>query len=132
MWKEMYTYALKNHIQVSDNTFTIYHDKEYKEKDVDIEVCAPVVKMNKSSQEFAFRNTELVPLMACTMVYGPFSNIAGAFLAFANWLEMHNQYRMGEHSRQIVHRGPWNEENPQQFLTEIQIPLKIISVKPRT
>lgn len=27
-------------------------------------------------------------------------------------------------NRQIVHRGPWNEENPQKYLTEIQIPLE--------
>ena len=27
-------------------------------------------------------------------------------------------------NRQIVHRGPWNEVDPQKYLTEIQIPLK--------
>ena len=64
--------------------------------------------------------------MACTMVYGPFENIAGAYLAFANWLQEHNQYKMGGHSRQIIHRGPWNEENPDKYLTEIQIPLEKI------
>jgi hypothetical protein len=30
---------------------------------------------------------------------------------------------MGHTSRQIVHRGPWNETDPLKYLTEIQIPL---------
>lgn len=123
LWKEMSAYANENGIPVSDNTFTIYHDAEYKENDVDIEVCAPVSRMGKDADGFIYRNTQPVPIMACTMVYGPFENIAGAYLGFAGWLQEHSQYSMGEQSRQIVHRGPWNEENPDQYLTEIQIPL---------
>lgn len=61
--------------------------------------------------------------MACTMVYGEFSNIAGAYLALAKWLDKNNQYKMNGPTRQIVHRGPWNEENSQKYLTELQIPL---------
>ena len=26
--------------------------------------------------------------------------------------------------RQIVHRGPWNESNPEKYLIELQIPLE--------
>lgn len=33
---------------------------------------------------------------------------------------------MSGQSRQIVHRGPWNEENPDKYLTELQIPLEKI------
>ena len=73
---------------------------------------------------FLFRNTEAVPCMASTMVSGPFSNIAGAYLTFAQWLQENSQFQMLGTSRQIVHRGPWNEENPEHYLVELQIPLK--------
>ena len=126
LWKEMSAFADKHNIPVSNNTFSIYHDQDYKETNVDIEICAPVARMGKDTNGFTYRNTEPVPIMACTMVYGPFENIAGAYLGFAGWLQEHIQYSMGEHSRQIVHRGPWNEENPDQYLTELQIPLKRI------
>jgi len=99
---------------------------DYREKDVDMEICAPAARMGEITNGFVFRNTEPVPNMACTMVYGPFENIAGAFLAFASWLQEHNQYKMIGQSRQIVHRGPWNEECPDKYLTEIQIPLERI------
>ena len=124
LWKDLSAFAGKNNIAVSNDTFTIYHDIDYKETDVDIEICAPVPKMCENEGEFVYQKTEAVPFMACTMVYGPFENIAGAFLTFANWLQEHNQYKMAGTSRQIVHRGPWNEENVNDYLTEIQVPLK--------
>ena len=115
-------YAM-DQIPVSSDTFTIYHDMDYREKDVDMEICAPVARMGENINRFVYRNTEPVPIMACTMVYGSFENIAGAFLSFANWLQEHNQYKMAGTSRQIVHRGPWNEDSPDKYLTEIQVPL---------
>lgn len=126
LWKEMLDFANKNNISISDNTFTIYHDTDYREKDVDIEICTPVPKIGKNINNFTYRNTESVPIMMCSMVYGPFKNISGAYSAFADWLEKHNQYKMDGQNRQIVHRGPWNEENSDKYLTEIQIPLKKI------
>jgi DNA-binding transcriptional MerR regulator len=126
LWKEMSAFANENNISVSSNTFTIYHDTDYREKDVDIEICAPVAQMGENTNGFVYRNTDPVPIMACVMVYGPFENIAGAYIAVANWLQEHNQYKMTGQSRQIVHRGPWNEESPDKYLTEIQIPLEKI------
>lgn len=126
LWKELSAFADKHDILISSDTFTIYHDMDYREKDVDVEICAPVARMRENTNGFVYQNTESVPIMACTMVYGPFENIAGAFLAFADWLQEHNQYKMAGTSRQIVHRGPWNEESSDKYLTEIQIPLEKI------
>jgi DNA-binding transcriptional MerR regulator len=123
LWKEMSTFARENSIPVSSDTFTIYHDAEYKEKDVDIEVCAPVTRMGQDGRGFTYRSMDPVPVMASTMVHGPFERIKDAYLAFAGWLEEHSQYQMAGQSRQIVHRGPWNESDPNKFLTEMQIPL---------
>lgn len=126
LWKEMSAFADENDIPILDSTFTIYHDTDYREKDVDIEICAPVVRMGNDMGSFTYRNTEPVPFMACTMVYGAFENISDAYLAFAGWLKEHIQYKMTGQSRQIVHRGPWNEETPDKYLTEIQVPLRKI------
>lgn len=124
LWKEMAAFAKERNISFSSDTFSIYHDEDYREKDVDVEICACVSHIGERAGSFTYRNTEAVPLMAFTMVYGSFENIAGAFLAFAGWLQEHSQYKMGTHSRQIVHRGPWNEEMTEHYLTELQIPLE--------
>lgn len=83
----MSAFAGQNNIPISNNTFTIYHDTDYRETDVDMEICAPVARIGQDRCGFTYRNTEPVPIMACSMVYGPFENISGAYLAFANWLQ---------------------------------------------
>lgn len=124
LWKEMVEFAQQNGCSISNQPFAVYHDSEYKESDVDIEICSPVKVTGPIKEGFVYRTLEPVPVMACTMVRGPFRNIAGAYLAFANWLKEHNQYRMAGQTRQIVHRGPWNETRQELYLTEIQIPLE--------
>ena len=126
LWRELSSYAAKNQIQISSNTFSIYHDLEYKETNVDVELCAPVRVQGKSTANFTYRNTESVPIMACMMVYGNFSNIAKGYRAFAKWLQKNSQYQMLGVNRQIVHRGPWNESNPEKYLIELQLPLEFV------
>ncbi|MFT3983160.1 MAG: MerR family transcriptional regulator [Lachnospiraceae bacterium] len=123
LWKELAAFAKQNLVSVTEPTFSVYHDTEYKEKDVDVELCVPVRKKGQDMGSFVYREIEPVPSMACTMVYGPFSNIAGAYLAFAGWLGKNENYQMSIPTRQIVHRGPWNETNPENYLTELQIPV---------
>ena len=126
LWKELSAFAGAQKIEITGNTFSIYHDTEFRETDVDIELCAQVKKMEKAKEPFCFRMTEPVPHMACTMVYGDFANIKGAHLAFAEWLQKNSEYKMSNPMRQIVHRGPWNENDPEKYLIELQIPLEHI------
>lgn len=123
LWQELSAFAKQTHADISDEAFSIFHDTEYKEEWVDIELCAIVKKTGKDKGDFIYRTVHPVPIMASTMVYGEFSNIAGVYLAFADWLQKNSQYKMTGQTRQIVHRGAWNEENPNKYLTEIQIPL---------
>lgn len=130
LWRELSAFAEENHVSLSGscNAFSLYHDIEYKETDVDIELCIPVKTFKQNSGDFAYRNIDSVPAMACTMVYGDFSNIANAYKEFAGWLEKNSRYQMSVQmpTRQIVHRGPWNESEPEKYLTELQIPLKLL------
>lgn len=126
LWKEVSAFASEHQIQMTGNSFSIYHDTEYKETSVDVELCVPVLKTGTSSGEFTFRQTEPVSHMASTMVYGDFKNIAGVYISFAKWLQENSGYHMFGLTRQTVHRGSWNESNPDNYLTEIQIPLEKI------
>lgn len=125
LWNELSAFSKEQQIQISSDTFSIYHDSEYKEINVDVELCAPVKEKGKKEEDFIYRTTEPIPIMACTMVYGAFSHISGAYTAFAQWLQKNSQYNMYGQTRQIVHRGPWNENNPEKYLTELQIPLEV-------
>lgn len=135
LWKEMHAHVASTGAELEgDGNFAIYHDPEYREKDVDVELCVPLTGEAEKGMAlspgalppgFAVRDTEAVAHMARGMVHGPFENIGGAFLALAAFLNRQPQYAMGDSSRQRVHRGPWNTERPEDYLTEIQIPLVV-------
>lgn len=126
LWEEMSAFIELEGMNIPPNNlcFAIYHDLEYQDNDVDVEICVVVKHMGESKNGFAFRETEEIETMACAMVYGPFENIASAYESLARWLMKHEQFKMTGKSRQICHRGPWNEEDPGKYLTEIQIPVE--------
>ncbi|PKM52117.1 MAG: MerR family transcriptional regulator [Firmicutes bacterium HGW-Firmicutes-7] len=127
LWKELSDFVEKENIHILQNSFdfAIYHDVEYKEDNVDVEVCIVVNQNGKDRNGVTFRETEKIDTMACTMVYGPFENIAVAYESFAHWLIQQSKYKMTGQSRQICHRGPWNEKDSEKYLTELQIPVEI-------
>ena len=124
LWRRISDFAEHQNIPISDDTFSIYHDKDYKEENVDVELCVPVKKMGTALPPFTYREVESVNHMASTTGIWRFFNIAGAYQALAGWLASNSRYKMTGQSRQIVHREPWNEERPEKYLTEIQIPLQ--------
>lgn len=126
LWQELTELIsrIKIDLPTNEQCFAIYHDNEFKEKDVDVEVCMVVNNQKHVSRISGFRETNAVEMMACTMVYGPYQNISGAFQSFAYWLTQNSGFKMIGKNRQICHRGPWNEENSEHYLTEIQIELE--------
>ncbi|EPY2272455.1 MerR family transcriptional regulator [Clostridium sporogenes] len=126
LWKEIYDYIEAENLNISqcNDNFSIYHDKEYKEENVDVEVCIITEEKAVNKDGFIFRKTEPIEKMACSMVYGPYENISYAYTSFAHWLNQHSKYKMMGINRQVCHKGPWNEKDPDKYLTEIQIPVE--------
>lgn len=125
LWQALSFFAKTHQLDISDNTFSIYHDLEYKEENVDVELCVHVKKLGQSTEDFIYFQSKPIDNMAYIMVVGTFSNISTAYQCFASWLQKNGQYRMDGPNRQIVHRGPWNESDPDNYLIELQIPIKI-------
>lgn len=126
LWKEIFQYARKNHIDIikqNDNNIAIYHDNDHKDTEVDVEVCVLVKNIQNSTEPFQFKQLNKVDTMACMMVRGKYSNLATAYHSFMYWLDENPQYEMSGLTRQICHRDHTNEENEEDYLTEIQIPV---------
>jgi len=129
LWHLLCEHIKKENLNIKDSnhSFAIYHDNEYKEIDVDIEVCIVTEEKGIEKDGVSFRKTEAFDLVGATMVYGPYENISGAYKSFVNWFDENNQYEISGLSMQVCHKGPWNEKNPKNYLTEIQIPIRIKS-----
>jgi len=126
LWAELMEFVSREHIEYdrsNQNNVAIYHDEEYLDSVVDIEVCLLVKRLGKNKDVFTYRTLDPVDKMACMMVYGSYENIAGAYRSFADWLDKNQPYAMDSTSRQVTIIDYQDTDNPEEYLTEIQIPL---------
>jgi effector-binding domain-containing protein len=65
--------------------FSLYHDKETKEFDWDIEVAEPIDVDLKESGAVKVTTLSHVEHMACTVHNGPFETISQAYDALLKW-----------------------------------------------
>lgn len=125
LWAELSRYMKKIKNAESLSCFSIYHDLDYREENVDIEICVVLnhIDVVIDNKELIYRQVDGVDIAACFMIYGPYSNINRAYKEFAHWLESHPEYRMSGENRQICHVAMNNTDNPEEYITELQIPL---------
>lgn len=107
-----------------ENSFSVYHDLDDREQEVDIEVCAVANEEGITvASPLIYRQVEGVEKAACFMIYGPYNRISMAYKEFAYWLEQHPEYKMVGQNRQICHVTTCHTSNPEEYVTELQIPL---------
>ncbi len=109
---------------VPEYCFTIYHDGEYKEKDIDVEICEAVTDYGKDSDKVKFKKVERVDNAACVLHKGPYNTIGMSYGIIMNWIE-ENAYEIIGLPRESYIDGIWNKEDPEEWLTEIQVPIKL-------
>lgn len=102
--------------------FVIYHDGEYREKDIDMEFCEAVTSFGKDTETIKFKKIEGVPEAACIFHKGPYKTLGGAYAAVFKWIE-ENDYIVCDNPRESYIDGIWNQELEENWLTEIQVPI---------
>lgn len=123
LWNELGEYVKDRNIKCTYPSYAIYHDIGYKEKDVDVEVMHAVIEPGQGTDRIKYRELEAVKEMACVIHKGPFQTMHLAYNAATKWLE-ENQYEMIAPLRAIYLKGAWNEPNPEEWITEVQVPVK--------
>jgi DNA-binding transcriptional MerR regulator len=107
---------------VPEYCFNIYHDGEYKEENIDVEICEAVVEAKENSTMVKFKHIASVPQAACVLHKGPYSTLGNAYGAVFKWME-DNGYELSGHPRESYIDGIWNKETEDDWLTEVQFPL---------
>ncbi len=103
--------------------FTIYHDGEYRESDIDVEICEAVNEVCQESDKVKFKTIKAVPSSACYMHEGPYETLGNAYGNLFTWINQ-NGYAVAGKPRESYIDGIWNKENPDEWLTEVQVPVK--------
>jgi len=108
--------------RVPEYCFNIYHDGEYKEKDIDVEICEAVVAAGTETDDLKFKSFPSVEA-ACIFHKGPYENLGKSYGILINWLK-DNKYEPADFFRESYIDGCWNKDDPSDWLTEIQVPIK--------
>jgi DNA-binding transcriptional MerR regulator len=103
--------------------FNLYHDGEYKEKDIDVEVCEAVVDFCEDSETVKFKKIEGVKEALCVFHKGPYDLLPDAYNFALQWIE-DKGYEIIDPPRESYIDGIWNKEDQADWLTELQIPVK--------
>lgn len=103
--------------------FTIYHDGEYREHDIDVEICEAVVAPCEESDRVKFRTVDAVPAAACAVHHGPYDRIGETYNLLFEWIES-NGYEAADNPRESYIDGIWNRDDPEEWRTEVQVPVQ--------
>ncbi|MDO5442543.1 MAG: MerR family transcriptional regulator [Bacteroidia bacterium] len=101
--------------------YTIEHGG-YKPQDIDIEYCEKVSAKGAGSSIIKFKDIPEVPLAACMKVFGPYDRLYQSYVDLFAWLEKEG-YRTSGDPRACYVDGIWNQEDPDKWLTIIQVPV---------
>ena len=103
--------------------FTIEHNKEYTPTDIDIEYCEQVDEMGTDSNIIQFKTLPMVPKALCMKHYGPYNRFYESFTEAFAYME-EKGYKITDHPRTCYIDGIWNQEDPEKWLSIIQIPIE--------
>jgi effector-binding domain-containing protein len=124
MFAEIFTYLGKKGIRPLGPPYGIWHDLEYKEKDVDTEVAVPVGQPVPAGDGIGPRELPAVSAAACTIHQGSYEGFSQAYTAVIGWINA-NGYRVAGPYREIYLRGPGPQPvPPETYVTEIQVPVE--------
>lgn len=113
--------------RVPEYCFIVTLDGEYKEKDINVEFCEAVDCMKPDFDDIHFKKMEAVSA-ASLMHKGNYDGLSKAYAYLLKWIE-DNGYEIIQKPRENYIDGIWNKENSEEWLTEIQIPVKKKSIK---
>ncbi len=104
-----------------DYCFTVFHGDEFREKDIDVEICQAVTRRGKDGEGFVFKDMPAVTV-ASVLHRGAYEDLGAAYAYVFRWME-ENGYEAAGLPRESYIDGCWNKENVADWLTELQIPV---------
>jgi DNA-binding transcriptional MerR regulator len=135
LWSELDAYLGQRQINPLGPCLTIYHDTDYRERDVDLEVCEPVANTVSGEGRVNVYDLPGVETLACILHHGDFRHVGETYDALLRWIET-NGYRISGCNREVyllaVAEPNTKVKYPAEYLTdsddkrvtEIQFPVE--------
>jgi DNA-binding transcriptional MerR regulator len=105
-----------------DYCFNVYLDGEYRDSDINVEICQAVTSRGKDGDGIVFKDLPAVTVVS-VLHRGAYDRLGDAYAYAMQWVEQ-NGYRITDNVRESYIDGIWNKENVGDWLTEIQVPVE--------
>lgn len=103
--------------------FNRYLDGEYKEEDIRVEICEAVTAAKSGDTFLEFSVVPKVENAVCTLHKGSYEQLPLSYQAILSFIDQNN-YEIADLPRESYIDGIWNQESVEDWLTEIQIPVR--------
>lgn len=118
LWTALHDEFMKQKVKMDNPPLgmTIYHDKEYKDSDIEIEVQSNIIGNYKDTEEVKFYETSEFTIASVTF-NGGFEQMSEVTQAIASWIEVNN-YVISGPMVNIPYVSPAQDPNPDNWVTE--------------
>jgi DNA-binding transcriptional MerR regulator len=135
LWNELDAFLSRRKVNPIGPCLTVYHDTEFKEHDVDVEVCEPLGSPVPGDDRAKVYTLPGVEKMACILHRGGFENIGQTYGALTAWIQA-NGYRIIGSNREVYlvavllqksdvqYPASYLTDKEENRLTEIQFPVE--------
>lgn len=103
--------------------FTSEYGLGLKEHAFEVEYCEQVLEKGKDSEVLKFKELPEVPTAVCFKAFGPYNRLHNNLNEVLDFVK-NEGYMISGTPRFSFVDGIWNEENPDKWLTIIQVPVK--------
>ena len=103
--------------------FTVGHNGEYTPTDIDIEYCEQEEEMGTDSAIIKFKKLPVIPKALFMKHIGPYEKFYESFIETFKYMEQ-NGYKIAGQPRTSYVDGPWNQDDPEKWVSVIQIPIE--------
>ena len=125
LWGELEGYLAQQGFKPTGPCFTVYYDPEYRERDVDTEVCETVDASARGAGRVQVRELPAVEMMASVVHHGSLNTLNQAYNALMQWIQA-NGYRIVGPNREVyVHTGSGEvRQDDPSYVVEVQFPVE--------
>lgn len=126
LWKGLYNELKERQINIefveNGTMLAIFHDKGYKEKDVDVEIRTEVNRLYDNTDHIYFQKTQPIKVASITFT-GSYEHISEVSYTIADWISK-NEYKLCGPNFTIYHVGYAQTKNVEEFVTEVCYPIE--------
>lgn len=122
LWRDMMQETAPLGVRMEGHSMAFFHDAEYRESDVDVEVRMAVDRIYPDTEHVRFCEIPAFDYVS-VMMYGGYEQSAAANAALAGWIRENRRTFAGAMFN-IYHVSPAQTQNPDELVTEVCIPVR--------